>query len=92
MTVPLLSLKGTYAITILFEGHVEHRACQGFRLLERDYNRPEERYHLEWFDLVRNKPEAFMACSYTRSADGRKYTIVNEFHYQFIFESKMFAT
>ncbi|MCE5294180.1 MAG: hypothetical protein LLF94_06155 [Chlamydiales bacterium] len=90
--MPILNPNGPYVITIIYNGGVERHACRGFTLYERPNSSPAERYQLEWVDVLRNQREAFMVCSYERSPDGRKYTIVNDFQHAFIFESRMFQT
>ena len=92
--MPIFNPTGQFAITIYDEAGVasEKQACKEFKLFERPNSTPEERYHLEWFDLTKNQREAFIVCTYNQSLDGRKYTMVNDIQYTFIFESKMLIT
>ena len=95
MATPILNQNGPFTITILIptdNGVDIHRTnCNGFILTEGPQALAEERFHIQWFDLLRNQQENYYVKSYSVSRHGRRYTVVNEFEFSFIFDRMMKA-
>ena len=90
MAMPIFNLYGSFNITIRMpevNGEtIHHTASNNLILFERLHAPAEERYHLRWFDIVSHREENFFVKSYSDSANGRRYTIINEFEFSFLFE------